>query len=389
MGTSNIIVYVPPVIFGMVAFIFLLLWRNGIATTWHWAAGFALTAAGFLLSTFPVEPAFDAFVSGAIFIGAAYCYSSAVLMHFEAPLWHRARRLFCLIYLLLLVHTVFIMQSLRYQLLLTDVGFACLVALAFTMSLPRAARGVDRILLATVALVLADTLARAVIFFFFLGGSDDFADFVTSTYNLSVHVTTITLCLTFPFASLAAIGSAAIERHRDAAERDPLTGLFNRRGFDAAIDRAFPAGISAGSVIVCDIDHFKTINDAYGHAAGDEVLAQLGDHLQQVIGAHGIPARLGGEEFVAYLPHHAPPEAASLAETFRTAVANRILNLHGTPRTITLSLGIAPLQPGRNTLQTAIDHADEALYRAKSTGRNRTKVAEHGGGITGEKLARG
>jgi diguanylate cyclase (GGDEF)-like protein len=389
MGTSNIIVYVPPVIFGMVAIIFLQLWRSGVATTWHWGAGFSLTAFGFLLSTFPVGPEFDAFVSSAIFIGAAYSYSSAVLMHFEAPLWHRARRLFCAVYLLLLVHTVFIMQSLRYQLLLTDAGFACLVALALVLSLPRASRGIDPILLASVGLVLVDTVVRAVVFFFFVDASDDLADFVTSTYNLSVHVTTITLCLTFPFAALAAIGSAAIERHRDAAERDPLTGLFNRRGFDAAIDRAFPLGLSGGSVIVCDIDHFKAINDAYGHAAGDEVLVQLGDHLQQAIGAHGIPARLGGEEFVAYLPHHAPPEAEQLAETFRMGVANRILNLRGTPRTMTLSLGIAPLEPGRNTLQTAIDRADEALYRAKATGRNRTTIAKPAGGIAGEKLARG
>ncbi|MBP2547674.1 diguanylate cyclase (GGDEF)-like protein [Neorhizobium galegae] len=376
MGTSNIIVYVPPVIFGMVATIFFNLWRVGIATTWHWSAGFGLTTAGFLLSTFPVAPAFDAFVSGAIFIAAAYCYSSAVLLHFKAPLWHLERRLFCAAYMVLLVHTVFIMESLRYQLLLTDLGFACLVALALVVAVPRAARGVDRVLLATVGLCLADTLVRAVVFFFFVDESDDLADFVNSAYNLSVHLTTITICLTFPFAALAAIGSAAIERHRDAAERDPLTGLFNRRGFDAAIDRAFLPGLSAGSVIVCDIDHFKTVNDSHGHAAGDEVLAQVGRQLQQVIGENGITARLGGEEFVAYLPDLAPPDAARLAETFRAAVASRIWQLRGTPRTITVSLGIAAIPPSRHTLQPAIDHADEALYRAKTTGRNRVVIAE-------------
>lgn len=82
MGESSVIVYVPPVLFGLVAVTFIVLWRHKIVTNWQWGAGFGQTALGFSLSTFPIEPIFDAVASGMIFIGAAYCYSSAVFEHF-------------------------------------------------------------------------------------------------------------------------------------------------------------------------------------------------------------------------------------------------------------------------------------------------------------------
>lgn len=374
MGSSSIIVYIPPVLFGLVALTFLVLWQQRIVTNWQWGAGFAQTALGFSLSTFPIEPTFDAFTSGMIFIGAAYCYSSAVFEHFQARSYDRERHWFVGAYTLLLVYFVFGLQSLRYQLFLTDIAFACLIGMALVSAFSKARRNADKWLVASIALVVVDTVARAVYFFFHTDGSDSFSDFVDSAYNLAVHVTTITICMTFPFSALVASGVAALERHREAAERDPLTSLFNRRGFEAALGGD---GASDGAVLVCDIDHFKQINDTLGHAVGDAVIAAVADMLRQVSGDDAVTARFGGEEFVVFLPRRQLPEALAAGERMRQTVCEKDWRFFGLTRTVTVSIGIDLVREGESDPHAAIARADRALYAAKAAGRNRVFQAGH------------
>ena len=208
MGAGDFLVYVPPALFAVLAGTFLFLWRQGLANSWQWSAGFAQTGMGFALSTFPVEPKFDAFVSGMIFIGAAYCYGSALLVHFGAARWRIGRRLFVIGYSILLMHFVFVLESLRYQLFLTDFGFACLLGFAICTVSRRTSGAMDIALVVTSAIVVLDTLARTFFFTFFRETSDRLADFVGSEYNLAVHVTTITICLSFPLAALTAMAAA-------------------------------------------------------------------------------------------------------------------------------------------------------------------------------------
>ncbi len=372
MGESSVIVYVPPVLFGLVAATFLVLWRQKIVTNWQWGAGFGQTALGFSLSTFPIEPTFDAFASGMIFISAAYCYSSAVFEHFEARSFDRERRWFVGLYTLVLIYCVFILDSLRYQLFLTDMAFSCLIGLALAMAIPKVQRGVDRILLASISLVVFDTVARALYFFFFYGdASDDFGDFVDSAYNLAVHVTTITICMTFPFSALVASGVSAMERHKQAAERDPLTGLLNRRGFEAAVTGSGRPGMAGGAMLVCDIDHFKTINDTLGHAAGDAVIAAVGDLLRQVTESDAVIARFGGEEFVVFLQGRSAQRALTTAERIRRTLSEKDWQHFGLARPVTVSIGLDRVTPGESDPYAAIARADRALYAAKAAGRNR------------------
>lgn len=372
MGESSVIVYVPPVLFGLVSITFLVLWRQKIVTNWQWGAGFGQTALGFSLSTFPIHPIFDALASGMIFIGAAYCYSSAVFEHFQARSFDHARRWFVGTYTFLLIFCVFILDSLRYQLFLTDVAFACLIGLALIVAIPKARRGVDKILLASISLAFIDTLARAVYFFFFYGNaSDDFGDFVNSAYNLAVHITTMTICMTFPFSALVASGVSAMDRHRQAAERDHLTGLLNRRGFEAVLTGHGGSGPSSGAVLVCDIDHFKRINDTLGHATGDAVISAIGDMLQQATGGKAVTARFGGEEFVVFLPGATAAAGRAAAERIRHAVAEKDWRFLGLRGAITVSIGIDCIQSGETDAYPAIARADRSLYAAKTAGRNR------------------
>lgn len=263
METSDILYFLPPALLGVIAIAFLLLWRIGIVDTWHWSAAFAQAGLGFVISTFPIEPKFDAFVSGMIFMGAACCYSIAIRLHFRVPnskFWHRT---FVTGYTLLLCQFVFVMESLKHQLFLTDFAFACVLGAAVFAVASKAHRAADIALVVTAALIVVDTLARTFLFTFFFESSDQLADFADSTYNLAVHITTITIGLSFPFAALGAMASKAIDRHRDTSERDPLTGLLNRRGFEKQAVRMYRAD-SEGAVVICDLDHFKEIMIASG-----------------------------------------------------------------------------------------------------------------------------
>lgn len=373
MGAGDFLVYVPPALFAVLAVTFLLLWRQGLANSRQWSAGFAQTGMGFALSTFPVEPKFDAFVSGMIFIGAAYCYGSALLVHFGAERWRVARRLFVTGYSVLLVHSVFVLESLRYQLFLTDFGFACLLGFAVCIVVRKASGTTDIALVVASTIVVLDTLVRTFFFTFFRETSDRLADFVGSEYNLAVHVTTITICLSFPLAALTAMAAAVIRRHRDAAERDPLTDLLNRRGFAEAV-RGAHGNVSPGAILACDIDHFKRVNDEYGHAMGDLVLVELAKEIVGVIGRNGHAARFGGEEFIAFLPGATIEVAFATAEAIRTRFTGTDRRSKGIDQQISASFGVAVVDEGSVSIDAAIHRADEALYAAKAAGRNRVMI---------------
>ena len=375
MDTNNIIVYLPPVMLGVVAFAFLLLWHVKISTSWQWSAAFAQAGLGFALVPFPVSPTFDIFVAGLLYIGAAYCYGSAILLHFGAPMQRSVRRLFVGGYIVVHTIVVLILESLKAELFLTDVAFACLLGFALFNVVTKVSNLADRAMIISGVLLVLDTLTRTVVFTFLIRTSDQMADFAASDYNLAVTVTTITIGLSFPFTAMGAMASAAIRGHREASERDPLTGLLNRRGFELAVHRATKDAVARGAVIVCDIDNFKQVNDGYGHAAGDNVIAELAAELQSHLGSRTVTARFGGEEFVAFLPHTSLAEASVIAHSVRIRFAGRDWHQAGIDRQITASFGVASIVDGEVSEAAAIERADRALYAAKTAGRNRVEVA--------------
>jgi len=165
---------------------------------------------------------------------------------------------------------------------------------------------------------------------------------------------------------------------RAQSQRDPLTGLANRRGLhEAALRREVDARFS-GALLLVDIDHFKHINDGHGHAAGDVVLVEVARRLSSVVREADVVARWGGEEFLIYMPGVAPAQAQALAERVLHTVGAQpvpVPGLTGPGLRVTVSLGYGcfPLPPGRLslTLERAINLADMALYTAKGQGRNR------------------
>jgi diguanylate cyclase (GGDEF)-like protein len=158
------------------------------------------------------------------------------------------------------------------------------------------------------------------------------------------------------------------------ASRDSLTGLVNRRYFLAEakqqIEAARHSPLALGLMII-DLDHFKRVNDQYGHLAGDEVLVAVVDALSGHLRTGDCLGRLGGEEFALLLPETTPAEAIETAERLRQAAAALVLDIQGQPLRPTVSIGIAFLDKADLSLSDLMHRADLAMYAAKTQGRNR------------------
>lgn len=169
-----------------------------------------------------------------------------------------------------------------------------------------------------------------------------------------------------------------LETLRHQATHDELTGLVNRRHLFELAEREHArirrGNASPAALIMLDVDHFKRINDTYGHLAGDEILRHLGHQLMASLRTTDIAARYGGEEFAILLPATDLDAALRLAARLRDEVAGSTVYSDGQPLHYTLSLGLTVLTPQDVSLDVAIARADEALYRAKMGGRNRIEV---------------
>ncbi len=162
--------------------------------------------------------------------------------------------------------------------------------------------------------------------------------------------------------------NAEMQKH---SETDLLSGALNRRGFETYADIALTEAAATGTtltMIVTDLDHFKTINDNFGHAAGDRVIAAFAGVLKEVAPENAIVGRLGGEEFAVILAGMPLAAARLYAETARVTFAN--LETHGVPQAVSASFGVAELAADEG-LAEILRRADTALYAAKAAGRNR------------------
>jgi len=172
--------------------------------------------------------------------------------------------------------------------------------------------------------------------------------------------------------------AAAAVKLRRSAEMDALTGTMNRRTIDVWIERTFTDAERSGrpvSVLFIDLDHFKSVNDRYGHACGDDCLRAVSTALRGVLSDADMFGRYGGEEFIAVLPGRDGAEARAVGERMRTAVENCEVRHDGQRVRLTVSIGIATRQHGEATPAAAIARADKALYAAKRQGRNCVQVA--------------
>ncbi|MFA5234129.1 MAG: diguanylate cyclase [Sulfurimonas sp.] len=210
---------------------------------------------------------------------------------------------------------------------------------------------------------------------------------------------TITASIALLFALLTSrlIYFSAIEQSRTEKERlehlvkirtqeiellsktDPLTGLWNRRHLEETLEAEFKRAkryAKALSIMIIDLDHFKYINDTYGHMAGDEVLRQIGSKIKECQRETDFIARYGGEEIVVILPETELNTSIKVADDIREAIAKEPILFESFVINVTTSVGVSALQSYHENYSMIFAEADEALYNAKKLGRNRVEVFE-------------
>jgi diguanylate cyclase (GGDEF)-like protein len=177
---------------------------------------------------------------------------------------------------------------------------------------------------------------------------------------------------------LAAIVVEQLEL-RQLARQDSMTGALSRRGFFAEVEREFLRASRydrPSALVVIDVDHFKAINDRYGHPAGDAVLISIANACMANMRRSDVFGRIGGEEFALLLPETDAGEAAEAAERIRRTVEATIVESGSAEVRATISLGIAPIPPAAEGVAAWFSEADIALYEAKHFGRNRVVVGK-------------
>lgn len=170
-----------------------------------------------------------------------------------------------------------------------------------------------------------------------------------------------------------------LEQARSQAITDPLTGLLNRRGFEMRTEQILNATQQHSlAAIMIDIDHFKRVNDTYGHLFGDKVIRVLADVVKTHVANTGISARLGGEEFGILLPKASPEAAMALANNIRVAMETGKISSkqkNDSVTSVTVSLGVAMRQEAEDCT-SLLDRADKALYFSKQNGRNKVSFSD-------------
>jgi diguanylate cyclase len=167
-----------------------------------------------------------------------------------------------------------------------------------------------------------------------------------------------------------------LEEQRQKALIDPLTGLPNRAAWSERLEHEIGQWQQHGNTLLLamlDLDHFKRINDNYGHLAGDKVLKIIASVLRKRLRGTDFIARFGGEEFVLLMPSTVPANGKKLLETLRAAIEACPFHFRGEPVTVTLSIGLAAFRAGEHS-DLVLKRADQALYRAKHAGRNRVEM---------------
>lgn len=320
----------------------------------------------------PADIAHYAIYTAVFYLLGAWCIGCSISVKFKAPYAHRLAIIVGVAVMGGLYYYSRVEESLATRAFILSLGLGVLQILPVLPALRYRPRNdvLDAILYWSYVVFCIYTAWRPFMFTVF----EQFVvkDLVNSVYWFATLLSSILFCMTFSFLLLGSCIRSLLKTLHTERNLDPLTNLLNRRAFDeATMHLAAQAGSAEISIVLADIDHFKRINDQWGHDAGDEVLRQLGQCLRQATRSGDVVARLGGEEFVMVLPGTDTATAYRFAQRLQTLLAQGQCTLPD-QRQVTLSFGVASLRAG--PLKEGIKRADIALYQAKQDGRDRICV---------------
>lgn len=333
------------------------------------AGACALFALGATSQTFGWPPGTgpNAVVSGALYTAAVVAAAEGLLRRSHKRFGLDVDVAIVAGFTVLLAYYFYVERSLIARVYIQSFGYG-LILLVTALRLSSLARGriVDKVLFWVLLLFAVQFFPRTLLTIGFSAPADR-AAFANSVFWQALQLSLAVLGAGLAMAILAAAVADVIDDLQREREVDHLTGVFNHRGFEDRISRQLRNG--QHSLVVCDIDRFKAINDAHGHDIGDVVLQAVARALSQSVRKGDVVGRLGGEEFAVLLPHTDAQEAYECAERLRAAIAHCEFEQPGLA--VTASFGVATQTTGE-AWTPLFKRVDARLYEAKRSGRNRT-----------------
>ena len=317
----------------------------------------------------------NAVVSGLLYTSAVVAAAEGILRRAERQLGIKADLAIIAVVTTLICYYAYVTPLLLARVYIQNFGYGAIFFAAAIRLIPTSGtRPVDRALFWILLVFSLQFFPRTVLTIGAVAPADAKA-FAASSFWQVLQLSLAVFGAALAFAILGATIADILDDMRRERDSDSLTGLLNRRGFE---DRARPHFVQAKSslaLVLCDLDHFKSINDAYGHSTGDEVLKAFGAILRDELRAGDLAGRLGGEEFAVLLPGASITEAAGFAERVRSALVRRRFDCIPASRRITASFGVEEWHRG-NQFKDLYERADQRLYLAKSGGRNRVVTTD-------------
>lgn len=383
MQTDIFIALVNPSLGLTLSVTFLLFWRQqpSLGYLKHLAAAYLAIAIGFLLQRFelPVGLYPTRFLSNVFFMTGATLMSTGIAARYRLKPPLATVAIIAVAGLCALTWFMVVDDDLVARIYSINFALGCISFVIGAQLLKVRDRSrVDNVLLVMSVLVGLNMFLRTAIAIEWAGGVSSYDELYTSIYWTSAMLTHALLSLAVALCLIMGSAQDVVDALRTEAQTDPLSGLLNRRGFEASAEPllglARPAAVPV-SLVLADLDHFKKINDAHGHGVGDVVITAFSRLLRTVVGPEATIGRTGGEEFAILVSSCGLSTARLLAEGLRAGLSsNRLTGMPDIVGRVTASFGVATMQPGED-LSSLLRRADEALYRAKREGRNRVCVA--------------
>jgi len=380
MSSQFVIAMLNPTIGMLFAAAFFLLWTNqrGQAYILMIAASYVTSSVGFLIQDVGPDFAneFERIPANTCFLVTGYLLIGGVLKRYGLPVPHALMAGIVAAGAAGLCWFVLLRPDLTARVFMVNFLLGCIALIAAVKLYPIEKRHlVDRLVFwVTVLCVLNFFLRPALIML--VDGFNDFDNFQQSFYWTTVQFTQVMISLLFALTLMVAIALDLIGDLRHEANTDDLSGLLNRRGFEQEAGKALKAGRAQGRpacLMIADLDHFKAINDTYGHAVGDRTIDLFGKHVAASLEPGMIAGRIGGEEFAIFIADAELGAARRLAETLRVRFAEHIAGKLPPSLKPTTSIGLC-VSATESELYDLMRKADEALYQAKRLGRNQVQA---------------
>lgn len=333
-----------------------------------YAFGLLTPLAELLLPSSPWPAPFMVVSYGGMFAGLVLMGPALSLVYGHRPQWRLALVLIAMGILMRVIIWGGQRNEFWYELAYQAPFAAAATFCALTIAYHGRGSGLDRATSVLFAVVSAHFFLKPFAAVYF-GSGASVTDYSHTTYALISQASSGVLLIGAGLLVLLNAFQMVVLRDRSAALSDPLTGLPNRRALHASFE-TFAAGRDdlVAAIAILDLDHFKSINDRFGHDVGDDVLRAVARCLEDNRPANGIVARIGGEEFVLLMPWQQQTVALLAAETLRAAIGQ--LSLQPVGR-VSVSIGMTPVGRGED-LSMALARADRGLYAAKAAGRDRS-----------------